>query len=65
MPKEEVKEILGRSPDFGDNMIMRMIFEFKDINEEGMIVSYPDWEEDKLPQGMMDSGMVVTQPKWD
>lgn len=27
--KEKVKESIGRSPDFGDNMIMRMIFFFK------------------------------------
>lgn len=26
-PKEEVKEVLGRSPDVGDNFIMRMVFE--------------------------------------
>lgn len=26
MPKLEVKEAIGRSPDFGDNMVMRMIF---------------------------------------
>lgn len=27
IPKEEIKEALGRSPDFGDMMLMRMIFE--------------------------------------
>lgn len=29
VPKDEIKESLGRSPDFGDNMIMRMIFFLK------------------------------------
>lgn len=29
MPKEDVKAAIGRSPDFGDNMIMRMIFFLK------------------------------------
>jgi hypothetical protein len=26
-PKEEVKEVIGRSPDFGDAIVMRMLFE--------------------------------------
>lgn len=29
IPKEEIKENLGRSPDYGDAMMMRMIFEVK------------------------------------
>jgi len=29
VPKEEIKGTLGRSPDYGDNMIMRMIFFLK------------------------------------
>ena len=29
VPKEEVKIIIGRSPDFGDTMVMRSIFELK------------------------------------
>jgi hypothetical protein len=28
-PKEEIKENIGRSPDFGDSMMMRMYFELK------------------------------------
>ena len=28
-PKDEVKEVLGRSPDIGDMIIMRMWFEIK------------------------------------
>ena len=30
VPKEEVKEIIGRSPDDGDCLMMRMYFEYKD-----------------------------------
>jgi hypothetical protein len=30
VPKEEVKEIIGRSPDDGDCLVMRMYFEYKD-----------------------------------
>ena len=29
MPKDKVKEILGRSPDYSDGLMMRMIFEMK------------------------------------
>jgi phage terminase large subunit len=29
VPKEEVKAVLGRSPDFSDTMAMRMVFEFR------------------------------------
>lgn len=29
IPKEEIKEALGRSPDFADMMLMRMLFELK------------------------------------
>ena len=28
-PKEEIKEMIGRSPDFPDVMMMRMIFELR------------------------------------
>ncbi len=28
-PKEDIKENLGRSPDYGDAIMMRMIFELK------------------------------------
>ena len=31
IPKDEVKEILGRSPDYGDCLLMRMYFEFEPI----------------------------------
>lgn len=31
VPKEEVKESIGRSPDYSDNLMMRMWFEFKKI----------------------------------
>lgn len=33
IPKEEVKEAIGRSPDLGDTMIMRMFFEFEHPTE--------------------------------
>jgi hypothetical protein len=42
IPKEEVKEVLGRSPDDGDCLIMRMWFEFKVNLEEGIKVFIPD-----------------------
>jgi len=29
VPKDKVKEILGRSPDFSDALMMRMYFELK------------------------------------
>lgn len=29
VPKDEVKEVLGRSPDYADALMMRMVFEFK------------------------------------
>lgn len=32
VPKEEVKEALGRSPDLGDTFIMRMMFEYVDAD---------------------------------
>ena len=31
IPKSEIKEMLGRSPDFADVMMMRMFFELKDL----------------------------------
>lgn len=31
VPKSEIKEVLGRSPDFADIMMMRMFFELKDL----------------------------------
>lgn len=44
VPKEEMKESLGRSPDFGDNMIMRMIFFLKlPGNKAGVSVRRPSW----------------------
>jgi hypothetical protein len=47
IPKDEIKEALGRSPDFGDMMMMRMYFEldkpkkkFKQNNDPGGILPY-------------------------
>ncbi len=36
-PKEEVKELLGRSPDYGDCLVMRMYFELKPVGERPTI----------------------------
>ena len=33
IPKDEVKEALGRSPDFSDMLMMRMFFELKEVQE--------------------------------
>lgn len=33
-PKEIVKELIGRSPDYSDNLLMRMYFELKNVSEE-------------------------------
>ncbi len=38
MPKEEVKETLGRSPDFSDTLMMRMMLEYK--NTGGKAFTY-------------------------
>lgn len=44
VPKDEVKGVLGRSPDFGDNMIMRMIFFLRlPIREFSLTSSKPAW----------------------
>lgn len=40
VPKEEVKIVLGRSPDFGDTFIMRAIFELKPPKKEKQTWSY-------------------------
>lgn len=43
VPKEETKEAIGRSPDFGDNLIMRMIFFLKlPQNNTTVTVQYHD-----------------------
>lgn len=43
MPKDEVREHIGRSPDYGDCLIMRMYFEVSGIDQEVSIarVYYP------------------------
>ncbi len=43
-PKEETKEALGRSPDYGDNMVMRMIFFLKLPSMGGVKVRRPAWK---------------------
>ena len=36
LPKDKVKEIIGRSPDFSDAMMMRMVFTLKKVKESMM-----------------------------
>jgi len=44
MPKDEVKEILGRSPDFGDTMIMRAYFDLKEPKKQKIAIqTRPSW----------------------
>lgn len=40
--KEEVKESLGRSPDFSDTLMMRMFFEYRENAESNAHVYLPD-----------------------
>lgn len=39
LPKKEMKESLGRSPDFGDAMMMRMFFELKPASSKVLFAS--------------------------
>lgn len=41
VPKEEIKEILGRSPDLSDSMMMRMFFEIKNTAENNISIRRP------------------------
>jgi len=41
VPKEEIKEILGRSPDLSDSMMMRMFFEIKNVAENNISIRRP------------------------
>lgn len=38
-PKEKIKELIGRSPDFADTMIMRMFFEYTHPTKSATILS--------------------------
>ncbi len=42
MPKEEVKEKIGRSPDDSDCLLMRMWFEYNRTSLEKAMINYPD-----------------------
>lgn len=46
MSKDEVKEAIGRSPDFSDTLMMRMRFEYKDKleNSTGVRIYRPNWK---------------------
>lgn len=49
IPKSEIKEMLGRSPDFADIMMMRMFFELKDTPVAPKpLYSYPQDEEKNM-----------------
>lgn len=44
VPKDEIKITLGRSPDFGDNMLMRAYFEIKKPQEDTDFTQFrPKW----------------------
>lgn len=61
IPKEEVKEALGRSPDFSDMMLMRMIFEL----EKPTVVHQTDQVGGVLPHypGIDDISAPTPQPQ--
>lgn len=45
VPKDEIKEIIGRSPDFADTLMMRMYFELdKPATELQKPYKQPEWE---------------------
>ena len=44
VPKEEIKEIIGRSPDFADTLMMRMYFELSKPVVEQPSYTQPAWE---------------------
>ena len=49
IPKSEIKEMLGRSPDFADVLMMRMFFELKDTPVvQKPLYSYPQEEEKNM-----------------
>ena len=56
--KEEVKQDIGRSPDFSDTLMMRMWFEYKKGEGEEMSVFKP-----RIDTGKKDR-MEVFIPKW-
>ena len=65
VPKEKVKEAIGRSPDFGDNMIMRMVFEFRESDDGGFTSSYPTHEDPPARAGeKVEAGMGSSIPRW-
>ena len=41
IPKDKIKELIGRSPDLSDALMMRMVFEFQ-IGEDYMVLEDPD-----------------------
>ena len=57
VPKEEIKENLGRSPDFLDAMIMRMYFELDRPYAQVVSTFKPDWNTTRQP-------IKTFRPKW-
>lgn len=44
IPKDEVKQVIGRSPDFGDTFIMRALFDLKMVKKpKAAVQTRPDW----------------------
>lgn len=43
-PKEEIKELLGRSPDYGDALMMRAFFEFDRKGSGAVKIYQPQWK---------------------
>ena len=43
VPKEEIKEHIGRSPDFSDALLMRMWFEYNQVEEYITSQFKPAW----------------------
>ena len=49
IPKSEIKELLGRSPDFADVLMMRMFFELKDIPRDTRLISFKGEQQETNP----------------
>lgn len=47
IPKSEIKELLGRSPDFADILMMRMFFELKEVPRNAKL---PSWREESTKE---------------
>lgn len=59
VPKDEVKELLGRSPDFSDTMMMRMMLEYK----PGMSQAYVHYSQSSQPVSPTGNAPIINAPK--